>query len=171
MAYITTRAGQAVRARSFLSDEQAAEQGVVAGDLALSVAEKEYFSTMEKIASLQEVNGEIAAVGAALGGGFSHTTKLKPMKFEEAMASADRASWKEAIKVEHKKMVKMKVWKRIKKNLVPKGAKILSTTWAMKKKSNGVFRARINAQGFEQVDGEHYESHDIAAPVSNERSI
>ena len=52
-----------------------------------------------------------------------------------------------------------------------KGAKILSTTWAMKKKSNGVFRARINAQGFEQVDGEHYESHDIAAPVSNERSI
>ena len=171
LAYITTRAGRAVRARAFLSDEQAAERGAVAGDLALSVAEREYFSTMERIAALQEVNGEIAAVGAALGGGFTHTTELKPMKYKEAMASKDRASWIEAMEVEHQKMMKMKVWKRIKKDLVPKGAKILSTTWAMKKKSNGVFRARINARGYEQVDGEHYESHDIAAPVSNERSI
>jgi hypothetical protein len=30
-----------------------------------------------------------------------------------------------------------------------------TTTWAMKKKTSGEFRARINARGFKQVDGIH----------------
>ncbi len=36
-----------------------------------------------------EEDTEIAAVGAAIGGGFDHTSKLIPMKFKEAMASPD----------------------------------------------------------------------------------
>jgi hypothetical protein len=41
----------------------------------------------------------------------------------------------------------------------------------MKKKSNGTYRARLNARGYEQVDGEHYQSHSISSPVSNEVTI
>jgi hypothetical protein len=35
----------------------------------------------------------------------------------------------------------------------------------MKQNSNNVKRARLNARGFEQVDGEYYNADDIAAPV------
>jgi hypothetical protein len=41
----------------------------------------------------------------------------------------------------------------------------------MKKKANGKFRARLNARGFEQVDGTHYDEDTKAAPVTNETTI
>jgi len=41
----------------------------------------------------------------------------------------------------------------------------------MKKKANGVFRARLNARGYEQVDGEHYHEDTKAAPVGNDATI
>ena len=47
----------------------------------------------------------------------------------------------------------------------------MTSTWAMKKKANGTYRARLNAQGFEQVDGVHYDSHSISAPVTNDATI
>ena len=57
-----------------------------------------------------------------------------------------------------------------KKN-VPRGAKILTSTWAMKKKANGVRRARLNGRGYEQVDGIHYDSSSIHAPVTNDVTV
>ena len=47
----------------------------------------------------------------------------------------------------------------------------MTTTWAMKMKSNGVFRARLNMRGFEAEDGVHYDSTSTAAPVTNEITI
>ena len=44
-------------------------------------------------------------------------------------------------------------------------------TWAMKKKANGTLRARLDARGFEQVDGVHYNEDDKAAPVVNDITI
>ena len=41
----------------------------------------------------------------------------------------------------------------------------------MKKKANGTYRARLNARGYEQVDGVHYDSHNISAPVTNDVTI
>eukprot|EP00979_Chaetoceros_neogracilis_P016407 scaffold7985_cov123-Chaetoceros_neogracile.AAC.1 len=41
----------------------------------------------------------------------------------------------------------------------------------MKKKANGTYRARLNARGYEQVEGLHYDAANIAAPVTNEMSI
>jgi Reverse transcriptase (RNA-dependent DNA polymerase) len=41
----------------------------------------------------------------------------------------------------------------------------------MKKKANGVFRARVTARGYEQIDGEHFDSTEIAAPVVAEMTI
>jgi Reverse transcriptase (RNA-dependent DNA polymerase) len=47
----------------------------------------------------------------------------------------------------------------------------LSTTWACKLKSNGTFRARLNAQGFQQIPGVHYDPKSVAAPVTNEVTV
>ena len=67
-------------------------------------------------------------------------------------------------------MMKHKVWEpAVPMEDVPKGSKILSSTWAMKKKANGTYRARMKAYGYEQVDRVHYnEDARKAAPVVNE---
>ena len=39
------------------------------------------------------------------------------------------------------------------------------------KKSNGTFRARLNARGYEQIDGKHYDSTSIHAPVVSDTSV
>ena len=46
------------------------------------------------------------------------------------------------------RFVKYGVFKAVKKGDVPKNAKFVSTTWAMKRKSNGVQRARLNMRGY-----------------------
>ena len=48
---------------------------------------------------------------------------------------------------------------------------MLTSTWAMKKKSNGRLRARINGRGYEQIDGIKYESNNIHAPVTNDTTV
>jgi hypothetical protein len=50
---------------------------------------------------------------------------------------------------------------------VHKDARIMDGTWACKKKSNGVFRARLNLRGFKQIDGEHFDSHSVSSPVAS----
>ena len=54
---------------------------------------------------------------------------------------------------------------------MPKDAKVLTSTWAMKKKSNGKFRATVNARGYEQVNGIHYDADSMAAPAVNKITI
>ena len=41
----------------------------------------------------------------------------------------------------------------------------------MKKKSNGTYRARLNMQGYEQIDGQHYDSASISPPVTSDVSV
>jgi len=65
----------------------------------------------------------------------------------------------------------MHVWEVVKKNKVPNEAKVINTTLAMKKKANGTFQARVNAQGFMQVPGEHYDQDSISSPITNEATI
>ena len=113
---------------------------------------------------------EIMTVGAGIGGGFSHTSDLIPMKYEEAMQK-DPKGWKESVDKEHQRMVDHKVFKPVKKDDLPENAKILTSTWAMKLKADGTKRARINARGFEQRPGEHYAEDGISSPVVNEASI
>jgi hypothetical protein len=68
-------------------------------------------------------------------------------------------------------MIQNTVWIPVKLNTLPSNIKPLSTTWVMKKKANGDFRARITAQDFLQEEGEHYKSDSTAAPVTNETTI
>jgi hypothetical protein len=79
---------------------------------------------------------EIACVGAGLGGGFNITKELHVMTYKQAMNTKDTSyRWTNADFEEHKRIVKRQVWRdEIKKN-VPKGAKVLTSTWAMNKKA------------------------------------
>jgi len=63
------------------------------------------------------------------------------------------------------------VFKAVPRDEVPEGAKILTSTWAMKKKASGKYRARLNARGYEQVDGEHYDEDKKSAPVVSQAMI
>jgi hypothetical protein len=47
------------------------------------------------------------------------------------------------------------VWEAVPSEAVPKGNKVLTSTWAMKKKANGTYQARLNAHGYEQVAEKH----------------
>ena len=114
---------------------------------------------------------ELGCVGAGLGGGFENTNELHVMKYKEAMKTGDRKLWQKAVAEEHERMVKHDVFKAVKKKDLPPKAKVLTTTWAMKKKSNGKYRARLNARGFEQINGLHYDEDTKSSPVVSEATI
>ena len=114
---------------------------------------------------------ECALVGAGLGGGIQNTKELHVLTYEEAINGPERDQWLESIENEYQRMIDNGVFIPCAPEDVPVGAKILSNVWAMKKKANGTFRARLNARGYEQVDGEHYDSHATFAPVASEMTI
>jgi Reverse transcriptase (RNA-dependent DNA polymerase) len=126
--------------------------------LKLTKAEINFRNRMNKI-------NDMAFVGAGIGGGFENTTELHVMKYDAAMKSPDAGQWKRSVQEEHDRMVDNEVWTPVPKTEVPADAKVLTTTWAMKKKANGKYRARLNCRGFEQVPGLHYDPKSIAAPV------
>ena len=142
----------------------------------MTKAEIEYQAGLKETARLEfckedfELDHKMAGVGAGIGGGFTNTNELKVMKYEEALRT-DKAGWSTAIDEEHERMVENNVWKAVKKDEVPKGAKVLTSTWACKLKSNGTKRARINGRGYEQIDGVHYDLLSITSPVTNDASV
>ena len=146
----TTRSGATFR--------DVAAANIAKNPVDITEAEEKLFHALKTI-------NELGCVGAGVGGGFEHTSELHVMKFDEAMASKDMAEWAKAVEEEHERMIENKVWTPVPKVDVPHGAKILTSTWAMKKKSNGKYRARLNCRGFEQVPGVHYDESSIASPV------
>ena len=54
---------------------------------------------------------------------------------------------------------------------MPPDAKIISSTCATNKKSDGIHRAILNARGFEPEYGVHYTKDDFSAPVVNDINI
>jgi hypothetical protein len=82
---------------------------------------------------------EFGLVGAGIGGGFENKAELKVMKFDKAMSGPNKEKWEKATDEEHEHMLKHKVWKVVKRRDVPKGALLLSSTWAMKQKADGTY--------------------------------
>jgi hypothetical protein len=135
---VRTKSGRTIRAPSRLISEI----GTMATsnyEIALSQPEYNFYSVMTQLnedvgelACMATVNGmeyammdaEYAFIGAALGGGFDNTTELYVMNYKEAMESDDKEKWLAAMKEEHERMVKKKVWKAIPPSEVPKGEKI-----------------------------------------------
>jgi hypothetical protein len=122
---------------------------------------------------LEDTDGEMefANIGAGIGGGFENTMKLKPMKYKEAINGPDGKAWEKEIENEHDLMVKNNAWEPVKKNLLPKGTKVIDSTWACKKKSSRKLRGCLNACGFNLVEGVRYDRTSIHTPVTNAGTI
>ena len=136
----------------------------------LTAAEEKYYDTM---AMFPEAFGkhEVCLVGAGVGSGIQNTMELHTMKYDEAMSGPDKKKWEDAVEDEYNHMKKAKVFEVVPEQEVPEDATILSSTWVMKKKANSIYRARVTARGFEQIDGEHYDEDDKAAPVVSDITI
>ena len=127
---------------------------------------------MHYVHQLLEINNselaslELSLVGAGFGTEFG-TEDLKVLNYRQAMKAWDMDQWKVEIKNEFDRFEKFNVFTPVKRSEMPPDVKPISTTWAFKRKANGVRRGRLNARGYEQVDGVHYSAQDIAAPVTN----
>ena len=106
--------------------------------------------------------------GSRYRGGFQHTTELMVKKYNQVMCGTQPKEWAKEVIKEHWRMVTNKVWKPI---LRTKDMKTITTTWAMKQKASGDKQARVNARGFEQIPGVHYDPNDKASPVVNMTTI
>ena len=112
----------------------------------------------------------------ALVGMGKNTKELKMMNFNEAMATEKKGHWKKAVDKEHDRMVppngkNSPVWVVVKRKDLPAGVKVMKTTWTMKLKPNGTYRARIIARDYEQIDGIHFDGSSISSPVRNEFTV
>ena len=56
------------------------------------------------------------------------------MKYHEAINGPDGKLWKTEVAKEHQRMIDSGVFEPVKLSEVPKGVRIIDTTWAMKKK-------------------------------------
>ena len=87
-------------------------------------------------------------VRAGLGGSFINTNELKVVKYQEAVNGPDGESRKEEILNEHDRMLKNNVFEAVDRDSIPRGTKVIDSTWACKLKSNGKKCGRLNARGF-----------------------
>ena len=147
-----------------LSREQSKELG-------LTEEQTNYYALLSEAIKEQFAPGEIFCVGSGLGGVFASMHKLHVMKCNQAMAGPYSEKCNKVVQQEHELMEKHKVWRAVSKYEVPKNAKVVTSTWAMKKKSNETYRARLNARGFNKCDQDHYNGSTIAAPVTNEEMV
>ena len=136
----------------------------VMGETALTAAEQNYYFALSEYL-------EYGCVGAGIGSGIMNTNELKVIGYDEAMHRKDKNEWMKSINEEHDRMMKNKVWMVVKKKDVPKNADIIDSTWAMKKKANGQYRARLAARGFKQTHGKSFEYHDISSPVVHDITV
>jgi hypothetical protein len=142
----------------------------------LSPAEAKYLKAMEEIDGTvfgisNEDAYEYAAVGAGLGGEFTNTAELRPMKYNKALNGPDHQKWQTSVDEEHNWMIQFGVWEAVEQGDLKTASETITSTWAMNKKASGTYRARLNARGFEQREGQHYDGTSISAPVSNDMVI
>jgi hypothetical protein len=87
------------------------------------------------------------------------------------MKSEDVSEWKKEIEAEFERFEKYNVFKPVPRSDLPDGEKVLTTTWAFKHKANGSRRGRLNARGYEQLEGEHFMADSVSSPVTNPATI
>ncbi len=92
-----------------------------------------------------------------------------PTNFASAMKSKEKTEWWNAMKQEFGKMKEKRVWTTIKRSAVPRKKTIVGNRWVYKKRSNGVYRARTVAKGYNQVPGVDFQEN--YAPVVNDVSV
>jgi hypothetical protein len=122
---------------------------------------------------LKDTDGKMkfTNVGTVIGGGFENTMELKPIKYKGAINGPDRKAWEKEIENEHDRMVKNDAWELVKKSSLPKGTKVIDSTWACKKKSTRKLHGPLNARRFKQVEGVHYNGTSTHDLVTNSGTI
>ena len=85
----------------------------------------------------------------------------EPTNYEEAMMSPDSAKWLEAMKSEIRSMYENKVWTLID---LPNDQRAIEIKWIFKRKTDAdssvtIYKARIVAKGFRQVQGVDYDEN------------
>jgi hypothetical protein len=100
-----------------------------------------------------------------------NTLELKVMKYNKAINRPNGKAWKEEVRKELQRMIDNGVIEPVKISELPKGIKLIDTTWAMKKNSSGTLRGRVNVRGFRRIEGEHYDGTSISASVTNAMTI
>ncbi len=93
------------------------------------------------------------------------------MNYKEAVNGPDGVRWQAEVENEYQRMVANKVFEMVLHKDSPAGTKIIDSVWVMKKKSNGTLRGQMNARGFKQVEGQHYEGTTISSPVTNSATV
>ena len=83
----------------------------------------------------------------------------EPTNYEEAMVSPDSAKWLKAMKSEMRSMYENKVWTLID---LPNDRRAIEIKWIFKRKTDAdssvtIYKARIVAKGFRQVQGVDYD--------------
>ena len=83
----------------------------------------------------------------------------EPTNYEEAMMSPDSAKWLEAMKSEMRSMYENKVWTLID---LPNDRRAIEIKWIFKRKTDvdssvTIYKARIVAKGFREVQGVDYD--------------
>ena len=82
----------------------------------------------------------------------------EPTNYEEAMVSPDSAKWLEAMRSKIRSMYENKVWTLID---LPNDRRDIEIKWIFKRKTDvdsvTIYKARIVAKGFRQVQGVDYD--------------
>jgi hypothetical protein len=121
---VTTRSGRTLQARTRFIEGTS----LMSADYEISLIQAEimYYEAMKEFPEGEFAPGEMACVGAGLGGRFDNTKELHVMKYDQAMAGEDTEKWKVAVKEEHGRMEDHEVFKAVPRDEVPEGAKILT---------------------------------------------
>ena len=115
--------------------------------------------TREKLMSIKLPEAFLTAMSlAAISTPVDDALRPDPQSYLEAMRSADRQKWKDAIQAEYDSLLENGTWRVA---LLPPGRKALTTKWVLKKKlgpSGEIikYKARMVARGFQQVEGYDY---------------
>ena len=75
---------------------------------------------------------ELVLIGADIGGGIRHTSELKVLNYKKAMQGPDAEEWRKEIRDKKAQFNKYNALTAVPRSLLPKCAKVLMTTWAMK---------------------------------------
>jgi hypothetical protein len=171
--HTTTRSGRIVKLPSYLRDEYETSHVSVDYTITFDPGKERYYQAMSEcgFSCVDHDGGEMAMVGAGVGGGFMNTNELHTLIFDQALASPEKDEWLKAVHEKYENMKDHGVFEVTQTWHVPKGAKVLSTPWVVKKTANGRRKGRITARGFEQRDGEHFDSSDKSSPVVNDITI
>ena len=115
--------------------------------------------------------GKLSFVGAGISNNIGNTKELKVMNYHEVMKRNDADCWIEEIEKEKDRFEKYNCFTIIDRKNLQSNMKVMSTTWAMKQKASRKLCGRLNAWGYEQLEGQHYYADSIFAPVNNPNTI